>query len=402
MSSGFKINDLAVSAGADTDATSGTLAQESGTDWLALAREIGPAFAARAADFDETDTFVAENYAELNARRFFSAGVPAELGGGGATHRELCTMLRELARHCGSTALALSMHTHLLAATVWRWRQEQPVEPLLRRIAEEQIVLVSTGASDWLDSSGTADRVDGGYRVTGRKIFGSGSPAGTLLVTSAVYDDPADGPTVLHFPVPIAAEGVTVLNNWRTLGMRATGSHDVLLDNVFVPEGAVSLRRPQGQWHTFFNVIVTIALPLVLSVYVGVAEAACDLARVTARKKGRSGHDPNLPYLLGEMDNALVTAQLAVQAMADLCDDYTFEPTVQTANAVLIRKTIAANACIQTVEKAFEVVGGGAFFRSVGLERLLRDVHGAQFHPLQEKRQHLFTGRVALGLDPTG
>jgi alkylation response protein AidB-like acyl-CoA dehydrogenase len=392
----------ATSAGADADATSGTFAREFRTDWVGLAREVGSGFAARAAEFDETDTFVAENYAELNARRFFSAGVPAELGGGGASHRELCAMLRELARHCGSTALALAMHTHLLGATVWRWRQEQPVEPLLRRIAEEQIVLVSTGASDWLDSSGTADRVEGGYRVTGRKIFGSGSPAGTLLVTSAVYDDPANGPTVLHFPVPIAAEGVTVLNNWRTLGMRATGSHDVLLEDVFVPEGVVSLRRPRGQWHTFFNVVVTVALPLVLSVYVGVAEAATDLARGIARKKSRNGLDPNLPYLLGEMDNALVTSQLAVQGMVDLCDDYAFEPTVQTANAVLIRKTVAANACIQTVEKAFEVVGGGAFFRSVGLERLLRDVHGAQFHPLQEKRQHLFTGRVALGLDPVG
>jgi alkylation response protein AidB-like acyl-CoA dehydrogenase len=402
MSSGFKIKGLAVDAGADADDTSGTVVQEFRTDWVALAREIGPGFAARAADVDETDTFVAENYAELNARRFFSAGVPAQLGGGGASHRELCAMLRELARHCGSTALALSMHTHLLGATVWRWRQDQPVEPLLRRIAEEQIVLVSTGASDWLESSGTADRVEGGYRVTGRKIFGSGSPAGTLLVTSAVYDDPADGPTVLHFPVPIAAEGVTVLNNWRTLGMRATGSNDVLLENVFVPEGVVSLRRPRGQWHTFFNVVVTVALPLILSVYVGVAEAASDLAGDIARKKSRNGLDPNLPYLLGEMNNALVTAQLAVQGMVDLCDDYTFAPTVETANAVLIRKTVAANACIQTVEKAFEVVGGGAFFRSVGLERLLRDVHGAQFHPLQEKRQHLFTGRVALGLDPVG
>ncbi|HTF53799.1 MAG TPA: acyl-CoA dehydrogenase family protein [Pseudonocardia sp.] len=399
-----------MSAGADAEAKPGTFARELRTDrigetrpdWVALAREVGPAFAERAAGLDETDAFVAENYAELNAHRFFSAGVPAELGGGGASHRELCAMLRELARHCGSTALALSMHTHLLGATVWRWRQEQPVEPLLRRIAEEQIVLISTGASDWLDSSGTAEQVEGGYRVTGRKIFGSGSPAGTLLVTSAVYDDPAHGPSVLHFPVPIAAEGVTVLNNWRTLGMRATGSHDVLLENVFVPEGAVSLRRPQGQWHTFFNVVVTVALPLVLSVYVGVAEAASDLARGIARKKSRSGLDPNLPYLLGEMDNALVTAQLAVHGMANLCDDYAFEPTVQTANAVLIRKTVAANACIQTVEKAFEVVGGGAFFRSVGLERLLRDVHGAQFHPLQEKRQHLFTGRVALGLDPVG
>ncbi len=372
------------------------------TDWVALAREVGPAFAARAADCDEADAFVAENYAELTARRFFAAGVPAELGGGGAAHSELCAMLRELARHCGSTALALSMHTHLLAMTVWRWRAGQPVEPLLRRVAQEQIVLVSTGASDWLDSSGTADKVAGGYRITGRKIFGSGSPAGTLLVTSAVYDDPADGPTVLHFPVPLAAEGVTVLDNWRTLGMRATGSNDVVLENVFVPDGAVSLRRPKGQWHTFFNAVTAIALPLIMSVYAGVAEAASDLALGIARKKSERGLDPNLPYLLGEMGNTLVTAQLAVQGMVDLCDDYAFEPTVQTTNAVLIRKTVAANACIQAVEKALEVAGGGAFFRSVGLERLLRDVHGSQFHPLQEKRQHLFTGRVALGLDPAG
>lgn len=385
-----------------TNVTAQAQAATRRTDWVALARDVGPAFAARAADFDEADAFVAENYAELTARRFFSAGVPAELGGGGAAHPELCAMLRELARHCGSTALALSMHTHLLAMTVWRWREGQPVEPLLRRVAQEQIVLVSTGASDWLDSSGTADKVAGGYRVTGRKIFGSGSPAGTLLVTSAVYDDPADGPTVLHFPVPLAAEGVTVLDNWRTLGMRATGSHDVLLENVFVPDGAVSLRRPKGQWHTFFNAVAAIALPLVMSVYAGVAEAASDLALGIARKKSERGLDPHLPYLLGEMDNTLVTAQLAVQGMVDLCDDYAFEPTVQTANAVLIRKTVAANACIQTAEKALEVAGGGAFFRSVGLERLLRDVHGSQFHPLQEKRQHLFTGRVALGLDPVG
>jgi alkylation response protein AidB-like acyl-CoA dehydrogenase len=55
--------------------------------------------------------------------------------------------------------------------------------------------------------------VKGGYRITGRKIFGSGSPAGTLLITSAVYDDPVNGPTVLHFPVPIAEAGVAVLDN---------------------------------------------------------------------------------------------------------------------------------------------------------------------------------------------
>jgi alkylation response protein AidB-like acyl-CoA dehydrogenase len=74
----------------------------------------------------------------------------------------------------------------------------------------------------------------------------------------------------------------------------------------------------------------------------------------------------------------------------------------KTANAIFIRKTIAARAAICTVEKAMEVVGGGAFFRSLGLERLFRDVQGGLYHPLHEKRQHLFTGRMALGLDPVG
>ena len=294
------------------------------------------------------------------------------------------------------------MHTHLLATTVWRWKQGLPAEALLRRIADEQLVLVSTGASDWLESSGTAVKAEGGFRVTGRKMFGSGSPAGNVLVTSAVYEDPPEGATVLHFPVPMSAEGVSVLDNWRTMGMRATGSNDVVLENVFVPDAAVSLRRPKGKWHAFVNVVPAVALPLIMSVYLGVAEAARDLALAGARKKAERGLDPNAPYVIGEMDNLLVTAQLAVQGMVDLCADYTFQPTVQTANAIFIRKSIAARACIDAAEKAMEVAGGGAFFRTVGLERLLRDVHGAQFHPLQEKRQHLFSGRVALGLEPLG
>ena len=90
------------------------------------------------------------------------------------------------------------------------------------RIAAEQLVLVSTGASDWLDSGGRAERVAEGYRVTARKAFGSGSPAGDLLITSAPYDDPVAGPTVLHFPVPMAGPGVHVQDNWRTMAMRGS------------------------------------------------------------------------------------------------------------------------------------------------------------------------------------
>ncbi|HEY7494857.1 MAG TPA: acyl-CoA dehydrogenase family protein [Candidatus Tectomicrobia bacterium] len=369
------------------------------TDWVAVVCDLGPTFAARAAAHDANDSFVADNYAELKRHKIFSAAVPTEFGGGGASHAELCALLRELAHSCGSTALALSMHTHLLATTVWRWRQGHPVEPLLRRVAAEETVLISSGGSDWLESSGTAEKVDGGFRITARKIFSSGCPMGDLLMTTAVYADPQEGPTVLHFPVAFADPRVTIMENWRTLGMRGTGSHDVVIDGVVVPESAVSLRRPRGKWHPFYTVVAAVALPLVMSVYVGVAEAAYNLALQQATKKPE---DAQTPYLLGELTNALVTAQMALQGMIDTGANYNFALVDQTANAIFIRKTIAARAAILTVEKAMEVVGGSAFFRSLGLERLLRDVQGALYHPLHEKRQQLFTGRMALGLDPVG
>src|SRR6185436_15050058 len=144
-----------------------------------------------------------------------------------------------------------SMHSHLLQATIWRHRHNATpsAEPLLRRIAAEELVLVSSGGSDWLDGSGTLEKVEGGYRFSGRKIFGSGSPAGDLLLTTGVYQDPVDGPVVMHFGVSLHDPGVQILDNWRTLGMRGTGSNDILITDVFVPEGGISVRRPQGTWH---------------------------------------------------------------------------------------------------------------------------------------------------------
>ena len=115
--------------------------QASRTDWVAVAEELVPTFAARAAGHDADDTFVSENYADLRRRRVFSAAVPAELGGGGAELAEMCAVLRTLAHACSSTALALAMHTHQVLIPTWRWRHERaPVEPFLRRVATEELV----------------------------------------------------------------------------------------------------------------------------------------------------------------------------------------------------------------------------------------------------------------------
>jgi alkylation response protein AidB-like acyl-CoA dehydrogenase len=366
------------------------------TDWPGLMRELGPRFAQCAADHDATDTFVAENFAELKARGVFAAGVPSELGGGGASYPQLCEMLRVLGRCCGSTALTLSMHTHPVATMVWRWRRDpKPVEAMLRRIAEEGLILVTSGASDWLTPSATAERVDGGWRISGRKIFASGLPAGDLLVTQAVYDDPGTGPTVLHFALPIKGPGVEPQDTWRVLGMRGTGSHDVFVKDAFVPDAAILLRRPPGKWSAPFHLSVgTIPHPLIYAVYLGIAEAARDAALALVRKRPE---DPGLPYLVGEMENELATARMAHRDMVEAADGCE-EPGPETTNRIIVGRTLVGRAVIRVVEKAMEAVGGGSFYRAAGLERLFRDIQGALFHRPRERAQLRFTGRLALGL----
>lgn len=357
---------------------------------------LGPSFADRALAHDAAGTFVVQNYADLKQHHFFSAGVPTELGGGGLSYAELCQMLRELAHFCPSTALAFSMHQHLVAATVWRYKRGLPGEPLLRRIAAEQLVLVSSGGRDWLASNGEMVEVEGGYRVSARKTFASGCEVGDLLMASARYQDAQAGAQVLHFAVPLESVGISLLDDWDTLGMRGTGSRTVVLNHVFIPSQAVSLKRPAGQWHSVWGAVLASAMPMIMSVYLGAAEQAVHL---TVQQGRRRPDDPHLPYLLGELTNALTTAELAVDSLVALNSEYRFEPQVTTANAVLVRKTIATNAVAQVARKALEASGGVGFFRRFGLEKLLRDLHGAPFHPLPEKAQQLFTGRLALGLE---
>ena len=366
-------------------------------DLQALVQIIGPRFAEGAAERDQGDVFVAEHYDVLKEHKVFSALVPVDLGGGGVRHSAMCAFLRQIAHYCPSTALALSMHQHLVAAAAYNHRNGRPGKKLLERVVAGETVLISTGANDWMESNGTAELADGGFRVRARKPFGSGSPKGGVLVTSAPYDDPKNGRQVLHFAVPFTAPGVSLADDWRTLGMRATGSHTIILDNVFVPDDAVALRRPCGRFHPAWNVILIVAMPLIMSVYAGVAEAAAAIGRDQASK--RQG-DPAVPYLLGELTNELTTVQLAMDDMVRLANDFDFAMTLEVANAVLVRKTIVAEHVLATVEKALEAAGGAGFYRKTGLERLLRDAHGAQFHPLTRKRQHRFTGRITLGLDP--
>jgi alkylation response protein AidB-like acyl-CoA dehydrogenase len=357
--------------------------------WIEVAHSLGEEFAGRAEAHDEGDAFVSGNYAALKERRVFSAAVPEELGGGGASHREVADMLRILAQYCGSTALALSMHQHLIAATIWKYRCGQGGEALLKKVAANQLVLVSTGASDWLESNGSMTKAAGGYLVSARKHFASQSAVGDMLVTSAPFMD-----EVLHFPVPMNAQGVTVLNDWRALGMRGTGSHTVKLENVFVPDAAIALKRPRGAYHPVWNVVLTVAMPLIMSVYVGIAEKAAELSIGHIRRKKNA--KPYVPALIGEMSNDLVAAEIQLNDMLRIANNYDFEAIDQNGHDILMRKTNVANAAIRVVTKAMEIVGGEGFYRGFGLERLFRDVQAARYHPLPESDQVKFSGEYLL------
>jgi alkylation response protein AidB-like acyl-CoA dehydrogenase len=361
----------------------------------ATARELGFIFEQRAMETADEDKFVADNFVLLKASGLVEAGVPAELGGGGASIDELAEMLCTLGYHCGSTALAFSMHTHQVAIPAWRWTHQKAtaVEPLLKRIATERIQLVSSGGSDWIAGSGKAEKVDGGYRITARKVFSSGAPTGDLLMTSAVFESENEPAMVLHFGVPMNSPHVKVLDTWRTLGMRGTGSHDVLIDGHIVPEAAVAARRIAGEWHPLFHIIATIAFPLVYSVYLGVAESARDIAIGLAKRRPPNHH---VIELAGRMETELTGARLAHESM--LAAVRLNAPSADTVNQVMIGRQLVARHAIAAVDLAMELAGGAGFYRSAGLERKFRDIQAARYHPLQSGPQAQYAGAMALGL----
>lgn len=363
---------------------------------LDRARELGPRITAHAARHDAEGSFVSEAYDELRTAGLLRAAVPVELGGDGATVAELTALQRELGHHCGSTALASAMHQHVVAFTAWRHRRGLPgAEATLRRVAEEQILLVSTGGGDYTHPHGDAVKVDGGYRVTGRKRFASQSVQGAVMSTMFCFDDPEQGRRVLNMAVPFASEGVAVADNWDTLGMRGTASNDIDLVDVFVPDEKVLANRPWGVLDPPLQVISSIAFPIVTGAYLGIAEAAYDAAVAAA---SRRASDPSAQRQIGVMRSRLQVATWALDgALALVGDDPT--PSYDTVLAVMAAKAEVARAGLEVCDLAMEVAGGPAFFKGSVIERAYRDIRAVKFHPFTPEDTLLALGRDALGAD---
>lgn len=371
----------------DQHAAAGSLVQR------ALA--LGPQIAEHATRHDVDGTFVIEAYQALRDAGLLKVAVPVELGGEGATITELTALQRELAHHCGSTALASSMHQHVVAFTAWRYRRDLPgAEATLRKVAQDGLLLVSTGGGDFTHPRGEAMPAVGGYRVSGRKRFASQSRHGSVMSTMFVLDDPEQGRRVLNVAVPLSAEGVTVIDTWDTLGMRGTASHDIVLEDVFVPTDKVLANRPYGVIDPPLQVIASIAFPIVSGVYLGVAEAACAEALTVAATRAE---DPLVQRTVGLMRHQLQVAQWSLEGALRLVGD---DPTPDHDRflAVMTAKAEIARACIEVVDLAMDVAGGAAYFTGSVIERAYRDVRAARFHPLTPEATLLESGRQALGV----
>ncbi len=364
---------------------------------VAWAAELGASISGYAARHDRDGTFVSEAYEILRSSGYLALAVPEELGGRGASIRQVAMAQRELARHCSSTALASTMHHHVVLFTAWRHRRGLAgAEATLRRVADEGIVLVSTGGADQTRPRGQAVRVDGGYLVSGRKIFASQSPVGTVLSTMFPFDDPNEGRIVLNMAVPMAAEGVELIETWDAMGMRGTGSHDVELRDVFVPDERVLARRPHGRIDGPLQVILSVAMLPVAAVYLGVAEAARDHAVAAVAGTPRAD-DGLVQRQVGLMNTRLRVAAWALDgALSVVGDDPA--PSMDTLVAVMAAKREIALAGIEVCDLAMDVAGGSSYYRSSPIEQCYRDVRGAKFHPLSPEESLVHAGKVALAL----
>lgn len=365
--------------------------------FVALAASLGEEFAPHAATHDRDNSFVFDNFTAMRAAGYLKLAVPQELGGLGASMRQVCFAQAELARYCASTALAVNMHLYLTLSNVFRWHKGAPgAEGVLRRVADEGIVLMTSGGSDGLYPSATAIKEDGGYRITGRKIFCSQAPVAAVITTMARYDDPIDGPVVLLAGIPMSSPGVSVPQNWDAMGMRATGSHDVILDDVKISEQQIAARRPWGKLDPALRVAGIHFAPPVASVYAGIAAAARDEAVAVATKRGMS-EDATVQRQVGLMDAKLKVLWWALLgALAELGDGY--GPDDRAMAPLMIAKRQIVTEAQEIVDLAMQVVGGGSYLAPSNLERAYRDVRAGAFHPLNPERTLTYTGRLALGV----
>ncbi|WP_206916405.1 acyl-CoA dehydrogenase family protein [Alicyclobacillus suci] len=358
-------------------------------DRLRITKALADQFAARAAGHDEAGTFPHENIEALRESGYVTWTVPKVYGGLEISLRELLLHQEQLARGDGSTALAIGWHVGMILNL--RASHAFP-EPIFQTICESVMDkgwLINSCASEPATGSPsrggrpetTATRVDGGYRITGRKTFSTLSPVlDWILVTAGVANSEEVGEFLVR------GQDVTIVETWNTLGMRATGSHDIVMEDVFVPDAhVVTIKHPKEP--SARNRDGSGWLLHIPACYLGVGLAARDFAmKFAATYQPNSLPHPiaDVPHIeekLGQMELKLLSARTLMYDLAARWDSASEADRPALRPLFGAAKTQATNAAYEVVDLAMRVVGARSLAKGLPLERYYRDVRAGLHNP---------------------
>jgi alkylation response protein AidB-like acyl-CoA dehydrogenase len=373
-----------------------------------VAGKLADSFAERAAVHDRDNTFPLENYDHLRTAGFLRLTVPTELGGHGATLAETLPVLERLAMGDGSTALAVTMHISPLGqwANVWRRTGNPRLADALRLAAEDKLIWASVTSelgftNDVTDARTRAVRVDGGFRLHGRKAFATNTAVATHCSTTARYEEAEGGPRLLLCRIALDAPGATIHRTWDTLGMRATQSNDLELNGVFVPDADVVHSLPVGHYDArVFETVWAWAMPAFAAVYTGIAAGALDWA-IAATKRRMRDSDMLVADVIAECEILIETSRALMYRHAEeVSSRRLFELGVQEgiARCAMI-KYVASNNAVTVLQRLVDVVGGASYTRALPFERMWRDAQAGVFMPMANVAARRIIGASALGIE---
>lgn len=376
---------------------------------VSRAGALADRFAGRAAAHDRAGTFPHENLSDLRSAGYLKMTVPAAHGGEGAGVLEMCLAQEELARGDGATALSVGWHLSLMGALAEAQAWPEAAYAALCRAVVARGATANKCASEAATGSPSrggrpttaARRTPDGWRLTGRKNFTTMAPAlDYFIVSAAIEGESAWG----WFSVPRGTPGVSIDETWDVMGMRATGSHDLVLQEVPLPPAALVERIEPGAPSRRAGTAEGWNLHIP-AVYLGIARAARDYAVAFARDRRPNSLDrsigelPHVQAKIGEMELALLPARTLVFTMAERWDtDPAARPDL--GPQVAAAKMLATNSAVRVVDLAMRVVGGAGLSRTWPLERYYRDVRAGLHNPPMDDATLARLAQAALAGEP--
>ncbi len=369
-----------------------------------LGDDLVASLAENAAEVDRTGAFPWDSLDALHAAGLLSLTARVEDGGRDAGLAEVAEIVRRAGRGCASSALILAMQLiHLRSSARSDWPEHLRAQigrsagrfgALINALRVEPAL--GTPARGGLPET-VARRTETGWSIAGRKIYSTGAPGLSWMLVFARTDEAAARTGL--FLVPGRSPGIRIEETWDQLGLRASGSHDVVLDNVEIPhDHAVDLRAPSDWARRDPDGAAWSALPIA-ALYTGVAEAARDwiVAFLRDRTPANLGAPlatlPRMHEAVGRIE-ALLLANRRLVACAAADTDAGRPPEPHESGLL---KTIAAENAIEAVQAAMQLAGNHGLSRANPLERHLRDVLCARVHTPQPDAAFTAAGRIALG-----